>query len=52
MREDFGSDYFMQGEQLIFMLGGDNKASQASDIEQAKIIAMELKNEQNQNPRI
>jgi len=51
MREDFGSGwrmyYLMQGEQLIFMLGGGNKSSQTSDIEQAKIIAMEIKNEQN-----
>jgi len=56
MRENFGAGwrmyYLIQGDELIFMLGGGSKASQTKDIEQAKAIAKELKNEQNQNPRI
>jgi len=50
MREDFGPGwrmyYLQQEKQLILMLGGGNKASQVSDIDQAKAIAMEIKYEQ------
>jgi putative addiction module killer protein len=46
MREFFGPGwrmyYLQRGELVIMMLGGGDKASQASDIEAAKAIAKEL----------
>lgn len=51
MREVFGSCwrmyYILHGSAVIMMLGGGNKSSQNKDIERAKALAQELRNEQN-----
>ncbi len=51
MREVFGSGWRMycilHGSAVIMMLGGGNKSSQNKDIERAKALAQELRNEQN-----
>lgn len=50
MREVFGPGwrmyYILQGSTVIMMLGGGNKSSQHKDIERAKTLAQELRNEQ------
>ena len=54
MREFFGPGwrmyYVMQGSTLIVMLGGGDKSRQERDIERAKALALELQDEQDQNP--
>jgi putative addiction module killer protein len=56
MREFFGPgwrmDYLEQAGTIIFRLGGGDKPSQASDIERAKRMAQELRNEQDQDPSV
>lgn len=50
MREVFGPGwrmyYILQGSTVIMMLGRGNKSSQHKDIERAKTLAQELRNEQ------
>ncbi|MBS0450360.1 MAG: hypothetical protein JSS14_03540 [Proteobacteria bacterium] len=38
--------YIKQGATIIVMLGGGNKSGQQRDIERAKKLALELRNEQ------
>jgi len=56
MREFFGPGwrmyYVMQGTTIIMMLGGGDKATQERDIERAKALALELQDEQDQDPPI
>jgi len=56
MREFFGPGwrmyYIERSGAIIFMLGGGDKSSQESDIERAKKMALELQNEQDQNPSV
>lgn len=56
MREFFGPGwrmyYLKQGSAIIVMLGGGDKSTQERDIEQAQAMAMELQNEQDQNPSV
>ena len=56
MREHFGPGwrmyYVMQGTTLVLMLGGGEKSTQERDIERAKALALELQNEQNQDPAV
>jgi putative addiction module killer protein len=51
MREHFGPGwrmyYIQQGSQLIVMLGGGDKSSQADDIKTAKKLALRIKEGQN-----
>lgn len=42
--------YIFQGSTVIMMLGGGHKSSQKKDIERAKTLAQELRNEQEQDP--
>jgi putative addiction module killer protein len=56
MREFFGPGwrmyYLERSGTIIFMLGGGDKSSQESDIERAKRMAQELRNEQDQDPSV
>ncbi|VTU46075.1 putative addiction module killer protein (plasmid) [Variovorax sp. SRS16] len=56
MREFFGPGwrmyYFERSGTIIFMLGGGDKSAQESDIERAKRMAQELRNEQDQDPSV
>ena len=56
MREFFGPGwrmyYVKQGTAIILMLGGGDKSTQDRDIEQAKVMALELQNEQDQDPPV
>ena len=56
MREFFGPGwrmyYLKQGAAIILMLGGGDKSTQDRDIERAKALALELQNEQDQNPPV
>lgn len=56
MREFFGPGwrmyYVKQGAAIILMLGGGDKATQDRDIERAKAMALELQNEQDQDPPV
>ena len=56
MREFFGPGwrmyYVKQGTAIILMLGGGDKSTQDRDIERAKAMALELQNEQDQDPAI
>ncbi len=56
MREFFGPGwrmyYLKQGAAIVVMLGGGDKASQHRDIERAKTMALELQNEQAQDPSV
>lgn len=56
MREFFGPGwrmyYVMQGTTIILMLGGGDKSTQERDIEQAKALALEWRNEQDQDPPV
>ena len=49
MREFFGPGwrmyYVIRGGAIVLMLGGGDKSSQADDIERAKRMALELKND-------
>jgi putative addiction module killer protein len=51
MREFFGPGwrmYYIQlADQLIIMLGGGNKSSQSDDIKAAKLLAVQIKEENN-----
>ena len=51
MREFFGPGwrmyYLQQGDHLIIMLGGGDKSSQADDIKAAKILAIQIREENN-----
>ena len=51
MLEFFGPGwrmYYIQlGDQLIIMLGGGNKSSQSDDIKAAKLLAVQIKEENN-----
>lgn len=54
MREFFGPGwrmYFIQNAgTIVIMPGGGDKSSQQRDIERAKKLALELRNEQDQDP--
>ena len=56
MREFFGPGwrmyYVRQGSAIIVMLGGGDKSTQERDIERAKAMALELQNEQDQDPPV
>ena len=56
MREFFGPGwrmyYIKQGSTIVVMLGGGDKSTQERDIERAKSIALELQNEQDQDPPV
>ncbi|SEA26965.1 type II toxin-antitoxin system RelE/ParE family toxin [Acidovorax soli] len=56
MREFFGPGwrmyYVMQGTTLILMPGGGAKFTQERDIERTKTLALELQNEQDQDPPV
>lgn len=56
MREVFGPGwrmyYIFHESTVIMMLGGGRKSSQNKDIELAKALARELRNEQDQNPSV
>ncbi|MFC7410015.1 type II toxin-antitoxin system RelE/ParE family toxin [Hydrogenophaga atypica] len=56
MREFFGPGwrmyYVIRGGVIILMLGGGDKSSQERDIEAAKRLAMELQDEQDQDPHV
>jgi putative addiction module killer protein len=56
MREFFGPGwrmyYLKQGTAIILMLGGGDKSTQDRDIERAKAMALELQNEQDQDPPV
>ena len=56
MREFFGPGwrmyYVKQGTAIILMLGGGDKSTQDRDIERAKVMALELQNEQDQDPPV
>lgn len=56
MREFFGPGwrmyYVKQGTAIILMLGGGDKSTQDRDIERAKAMALELQNEQDQDPPV
>jgi putative addiction module killer protein len=56
MREAFGPGwrlhYMLQGSTVIMMLGGGDKSTQERDIERAKAMALELRNEQDQDPPV
>jgi len=56
MREVFGPRwrmyFILHGSTVIMMLGGGNKSNQHKDIERAKDLAQELRNEQNQDPSV
>ena len=56
MREFFGPGwrmyYVKQGTTIILMLGGGDKATQDRDIERAQAMALELQNEQDQDPSV
>ncbi|WP_209501758.1 MULTISPECIES: type II toxin-antitoxin system RelE/ParE family toxin [unclassified Variovorax] len=56
MREFFGPGWRMyfieQNGAIIVMLGGGDKSTQQRDIERAKKLALELRNEQDQDPSI
>lgn len=56
MREHFGPGWRMyfiqQGRTIIVMLGGGDKSTQRRDIERAKALALEWRNEQDQNPSL
>ncbi|MGJ7583381.1 type II toxin-antitoxin system RelE/ParE family toxin [Variovorax sp. RHLX14] len=56
MREFFGPGWRMyfieQDGAIIVMLGGGGKSTQQRDIERAKKMALELRNEQDQDPSI
>src|SRR3546814_18859449 len=56
MREVFGPGwrmyYIFHGGTVIMMLGGGHKSSQRKDIERAKALAQELRNEQDQDPSV
>lgn len=44
--------YVKQGTAIILMLGGGDKSTQDRDIERAKAMALELQNEQDQDPPV
>ena len=44
--------YILHGSTVVMMLGGGNKSSQKKDIERAKALAQELRNEQDQDPSV
>lgn len=56
MREVFGPGwrmyYILHESTVIMMLGGGRKSSQNKDIQLAKALAQELRNEQDQNTSI
>jgi putative addiction module killer protein len=56
MREVFGPGwrmyYILHESSIIMMLGGGCKSSQNKDIELAKALAQELRNEQDQDPSV
>ena len=56
MREAFGPGwrlyYTLQGTTVIMMLGGGDKSTQERDIERAKALAQELRNEPDQDPSV
>ncbi|MFY9138510.1 type II toxin-antitoxin system RelE/ParE family toxin [Zwartia sp.] len=56
MREVFGPGwrmyYILHESTVIMMLGGGSKSSQNKDIQLAKALAQELRNEQDQNTSI
>lgn len=56
MREFFGPGWRMdcveRSGALILMLGGGDKSRQAGDIERAQHMALELRNEQDQDPAV
>jgi putative addiction module killer protein len=56
MREDFGPGwrmyFFEEGGAIVVMLGGGEKSTQQRDIERAKSMARELRNEQGQDPSV
>lgn len=56
MREFFGPGwrlyYVRQGSAIIVMLGGGDKSTQERDIERAQAMALELQNEQDQDPPV
>lgn len=56
MREHFGPGWRMyfvkQGAAIIVMLGGGNKSGQRRDVERARELALELQNEQGQDPSV
>ena len=56
MREFFGPGwrlyYMRQGSTIIVMLGGGDKSTQERDIERAQAMALELQNEQDQDPPV
>ncbi len=56
MREVFGPGwrmyYILHGSAVIMMLGGGPKSSQKKDVERAKALAQELRNEQDQDPSV
>ena len=56
MREFFGPGwrmyYVQHGAVIIVMLGGGDKSTQAGDIKRARELALELRNEQDQDPSV
>ncbi len=56
MREFFGPGWRMyfieQAGTIIVMLGGGDKSTQQRDIERARKMALELRNEQDQDPSL
>lgn len=56
MREVFGPGwrmyYIFRESTVIMMLGGGQKSGQQKDIERAKALAQELRNEQDQDPSL
>lgn len=56
MREFFGPGWRMyfieQDGAIIVMLGGGDKSTQRRDIERARKMALELRNEQDQDPSV
>lgn len=56
MREVYGPGwrmyYVLHESTVIMMLGGGSKSSQKNDIERAKVLAQELRNEQDQDPAV
>jgi putative addiction module killer protein len=56
MREYFGPGWRMyfinRSGAVIVMLGGGDKSSQQRDIERARKLVQELRNEQDQNPSV
>ena len=56
MREFFGPGwrmyFFERDGTIIVMLGGGDKSTQQRDIERARKMALELRNEQDQDPSV